>query len=44
MKDFSWGFVVAAAVGFLLLGIVMKIIAPSLPAQLTNYVPTSLKS
>jgi hypothetical protein len=43
-KDFSWGIVLAAGVGVLLIGIILKAISPSLPAQLTSYVPSSLKN
>lgn len=44
MKDFSWGIVAAVAVGVLLLGIILKIASPSLPATITQYIPNSLKS
>ena len=43
-KDFSWGIVAAVALGVLLIGIVMKAVTPSLPANFQGYVPNSLKS
>ena len=44
LKDFSWGIVAAAAVGVLLLFVIVKIISPSLPAKARTYIPSSLQN